>query len=340
MRDKILGAIIEKIKRNYVNDIAILAIYGSYVRGDTYKKSDIDFYFIPKTIKGENLKTGFILDDIGYDLWPMSWERLESLAEYRGMVSLIADAKVVFYDCDTDLKKFTDLQKKVKSPSDVDFNGEASKIIGVCKQYFFDIISSSDLSLRKTIAVRIIEELVFAIALINRTYTRLGWGKSIDEVSKMTLVPQQFAELCEMVICSETGAAIEDHIRLLINRTEEILVQNQSPCDFQREFSMFYEEAKSLYNKLCNACDTEDRVTASMAGASLQREILSILGMEEYKRAGFPDIVFAFHRDRLPDYKETVLRHEQCLVELLHRNRVKINIYRTFYEFKKDFIEA
>lgn len=72
MNEQIINIIFEKIEKDYDNDIAIFSIYSSYVRGDAYEKSDIDFYFIPKTNKGYELHTGFILDYIGYDLWPLS----------------------------------------------------------------------------------------------------------------------------------------------------------------------------------------------------------------------------------------------------------------------------
>lgn len=338
MNEQILNTIIEKIKKDYINDIAIISIYGSYVRGDAYEKSDIDFYFIPKTDKGNELQTGFILDGIGYDLWPMSWERLESLAEYKGMVSLIADAKVIYHSCDADLGRFAELQKKAKNPSNIDFDGEARKIIESCKQSFFDMVCCSDFSAQKETAIKIIENLIFAVALINKTYTHSGWGKSVDEVSKMDRVPERFSELCNIVICAQTNISIADSTRLLLNNTANLLSKNQVPFDIQNDFSMFYEEAKSLYNKLYNACDKNDTVTALMAGASLQHDMSSMLGIKDYQRIGFPDIVSDFHCDSLQIYKNTVIQHEQCLVSFLHEHDVKINIYDTFDDFRNDFL--
>ena len=90
--------------------------------------------------------TEFILDGIGYDLWPLLWERLETFASYKGMVSLIADAKVIYYNNDADLNKFADLQAKAQNPSNIDFDYEAKKIIESCKQHFFDITCNSDFS--------------------------------------------------------------------------------------------------------------------------------------------------------------------------------------------------
>lgn len=339
MNEQIINIIAETIHKTYKNDIDIFAVYGSYVRGDAHEKSDIDFYFIPKTDKGYELHTSFILDDIGYDLWPLSWDRLESFAEYKGMVSLIADAKVIYYGSDEDLSKFISLQYKAKHPTDADFDGEARKILETCKQDFFDMMCTLDLSRQKETAVKIIENLVFAIALINKSYTHSGWGKSIFEISKMPCIPDRFIELCNVVICSENNAVITDSIRLLIKNTAALFNGNQHTCNIQNDFVYFYEEAKSLYNKLYNACDTNDSVTALMAGVSIQCDLISMLGVEEYQSIGFPDITAAFRSNHLHDYKSTAFLHEYCLIDFLHKHSVKINIYNTIDEFEKHFIE-
>lgn len=254
------------------------------------------------------------------------------------MVSLIADAKVIYHNSEADLNRFLELQEKAKHPSAVDFDDESRKIIKNCKQYFFDMICNSDFSCQKEIAIKIIENLVLAVALINKTYTHSGWGKSIDEIAKMSHIPERFSELLNAVICAESNVKITDTIRLLISNTEDLLPKNQNSCDIQNDFNLFYEEAKSLYNKLYNACDKNDKATALMAGVSIQNDVASMLKRKTYKNIGFPDIVSAFHCDCLQDYKSTVLQHEQCFVNFLHEHRVKINMYDNFDDFKNDFL--
>ena len=80
---KVADLLIDKIKRDYKNDIAIVALCGSYIYGDTHQKSDLDFYFIPKTERGYEMSQCFILEDIGFDFWGMSWERAKSLADRK-----------------------------------------------------------------------------------------------------------------------------------------------------------------------------------------------------------------------------------------------------------------
>ena len=337
MNEQLLNTIIEKIKMDYEGDIAIFAIYGSYVRGDNYETSDIDFYFVPKTEKGKELSTAFILNDIGYDLWALSWERLESMANYKGMVSLIADAKVLYSNCDLDLKQFTELQNKAQNPSDVDFDDEARIAIERSKQYFFDIALNPNFSAQKEAAIRIIESLVYAVALINKTYTHSGWRKSIDEISKMTLVPDRFVELCNSAVCATDSESIANIAKLLISHTEALITNDKGSRNIQNDFHMYYEEAKSLYNKLYNACDGKDKLTSLMVGASLQNEMISMLERDAYLKFGFPDIVSGFTCDSLQEYKNLVVQHEECLIRFLFDNGIKINAYNSFDDFKNNF---
>ena len=79
-RSDLLATIVEKIEREYSQDIALLICYGSFVTGDYGATSDIDFFFVPRTKRGYELGNQFILNTIGYDLWPVSWDRLKNIS--------------------------------------------------------------------------------------------------------------------------------------------------------------------------------------------------------------------------------------------------------------------
>ena len=95
-KQKIIKALINKIKSKYKNDIAIVVCYGSYITDSAYQKSDLDFFFIPKTNKGYEMNMQFIIDDIGYDFWSLSWDRAEQIANFKEtIISIIAEGVVV-----------------------------------------------------------------------------------------------------------------------------------------------------------------------------------------------------------------------------------------------------
>ncbi|WLR54502.1 hypothetical protein LC048_19030 [Mesobacillus subterraneus] len=51
--------LIEKIKKDYRDDVACVVIMGSYIYGDSHSRSDLDLYFIPKTERGGSAREGF-----------------------------------------------------------------------------------------------------------------------------------------------------------------------------------------------------------------------------------------------------------------------------------------
>jgi hypothetical protein len=90
---RVADVLIDKIKKDYRDDIALVVIMGSYVYKDTHSKSDLDLYFVPKTGGGRNLGMVFIIDGIGFDFWPISWERLEGIADHNERITSIITRK-------------------------------------------------------------------------------------------------------------------------------------------------------------------------------------------------------------------------------------------------------
>ncbi len=77
--------------------------------------SDIDFYFVPKTGRGYELGLQFILDGIGYDLWPVSWERLAKISNLEEQIaSILMDGVVLFASSEDDLLKLEDLRRNLQ----------------------------------------------------------------------------------------------------------------------------------------------------------------------------------------------------------------------------------
>jgi predicted nucleotidyltransferase len=110
---EIVNVLIEKIKKDYFEDISIVYVYGSYLYSDFHALSDIDLYIVAKTNRGKNLGTTFILNGIGYDFWTVSWEWVERVAMYdERSPSLVTEGKVVYYGSENDLIRFNSLKEK------------------------------------------------------------------------------------------------------------------------------------------------------------------------------------------------------------------------------------
>ncbi|GIO36531.1 hypothetical protein J41TS12_13920 [Paenibacillus antibioticophila] len=73
--ENIIGMVIERAKRDFPEDIAIIGLTGSFSTGDFHEKSDLDLIIINNTDRGWGMSRCFILGDVGYDF--------EETKEYR-----------------------------------------------------------------------------------------------------------------------------------------------------------------------------------------------------------------------------------------------------------------
>ncbi|MEL7656605.1 MAG: nucleotidyltransferase domain-containing protein, partial [Bacillota bacterium] len=93
----LLPILVEKIETAYPDDISLLICYGSFITGDHSSLSDIDFFFVPSTERGFDLNHQFIIGQIGYDLWAVSWGKLERIAGLEDQpASILMDGQVLY----------------------------------------------------------------------------------------------------------------------------------------------------------------------------------------------------------------------------------------------------
>lgn len=73
----------------------LVAVEGHSVNGDGH--GECFDYFIPATERGNELAQTFIIDGIGTDLYPRSWERTERTAELDDRSTIcLGNARIVY----------------------------------------------------------------------------------------------------------------------------------------------------------------------------------------------------------------------------------------------------
>ena len=71
---KLIDMVIERAKREFADDIAIIGLTGSFATGDFHEKSDLDLIIVNDTPRGWDMAFCFILGDVGYDIYCTPWE--------------------------------------------------------------------------------------------------------------------------------------------------------------------------------------------------------------------------------------------------------------------------
>jgi len=335
----LLAAIVEKIETTYTEDISLFICYGSYVTGSYGAMSDIDFYFVPKTKRGYELGLQFILDGIGYDLWPVSWERLAKISSLEEQIaSILMDGVVLFASSEDDLLKLEDLRKSLQQnlTDDAIARKMSLKYLDEAKSKYFDLPTREGSELLVD-AVRIVETLLFALALLNGTYTRKGLKRIEDELRDFSIKPARFLATYRKLTRTNRKAEVQHLVHELIFETQEIwkarFEARTEPAD-PSDLAGFYEEFKSTYNKLLLACEEKNHENAYYAAFMIDRETTSFLA--SFTGPGiFPDMLEEVLRNDYETLRAKCIEHEQKLMELLKEHRVKINVYRDMNEFRK-----
>ncbi|OWR28919.1 hypothetical protein CDO73_17060 [Saccharibacillus sp. O23] len=284
------STLIERIRRHHAEDVAIAAYYGSYLDGTATDRSDLDFFFIPATPEGKNAGLSFILHDIGFDFWPLSWERAERMATLAdGKAGILADCRLLYVRSDEDLERFNNLKRQIKDLRSFEGEEEFIRLAETKMQVVYPVLyelrragTGRPLTYYRMQAYEIMTPIFEAIALLNRTYLRKGWGRNLPQLYNMSIRPEGLEANVNTLLRSanvnETVAACErlaDSLRVLIARRRSE-VQTEEP-DYPKRAVGFYEEFKGMLDKVQYACERKDYEVAFFAAAQADAELYSFL---------------------------------------------------------------
>lgn len=334
---RIAEILIEKIKKDYPKDISLVHVHGSYIYNDTHNLSDLDLYFVPKTERGYNLGTTFILNGIGCDYWALSWERLERIANHEEKTSsIITEGKILYYNSDEDLARFNLLKEKASNINNKEYflNNASEKIKDVYK-IFFAIKNCSNISEIRKHLIEFIYIISFVLAELNCITIKRGRKYLKQEILAMPIIPKNFSELYDNLFLSSDINKLKEIIDELIIDISKLIENQQkdinSKIQFNQAFNGWYEEMIQSYNKIYHACEIGDIYTPLFASVEFTAEI-----EELFSKIGIspvlPDIVGAYDPNNLNKIAKTAKKHQEQFVQLLIDNGIQI---KTFNDFKE-----
>ena len=333
----IIKAILNKIESKYPDDVAIFSCYGSFLTGETHSKSDIDFFFIPKTNRALELNFQFIIDDIGYDLWAVSWDRANRIADFDDpLIPLVADSKVLFSGSGEDKERFNGLRKKIKENlSNFPFMMKKSRqYLDKAKNRFYPLLSSRESSLFHSIALDMLKDIINSLVFLNSTYLKKGVYTIGEDIQDFTNVPDDFMKNVNDILESQDSDNIIENLIKLVDSMESLYkeIEGKENIAYHKHLQGFYEELKSIYNKLIHSCQAKDYIKAVYSAVTIDREVRGIL-KGEYENYNFPEMTAITKKK---DYKaaiEACIVHEHELLKVLEDCEVEINQFGKVNDF-------
>ena len=335
---EVAECLVEKIKKDYQNDVSLVHVHGSYFYKDTHDLSDLDLYFVPKSIRGYYLGQTFIINGIGYDYWALSWDRLERIANHEeNNASLITDGEILYYNSEEDLERFNKLKEKAGGLIDREKLVDRGKeIIKEIHREYFNIVNSGNIAEVRKAVIAIINNVSFLLSQINSTPIKRGRKHLKNEIMGMKIIPEDFAVIYEKFF-KETDISVIRELLFTFICNVETLLPNKISGTFYDNFKGFYEEMVQSYNRIYHACDTGDIYTPLYASVELTTEIEKLF---ERSNCSFtlPDLIGSYDPKNLGKMKEVAKNHQEELVKVLKENGIRIRTFNGIDELKK-FLE-
>lgn len=338
INEKLVDWAIAKIEKEYKDDVCLL------IGHDTLKleKDTAGLslgYFIPATENAYGLAKTFIINGIGYDLFPMSWERIEGLAnldEYN--TSCLEDVQILYCRNAEDEKRFTALQAKLQenlqNPEFV-FRKALEKMNIAMEIYQTMVFEESIGKVRKA-AGYIADFLSIAVAFINQTYFKNGQTNQIADVLAMKSIPENFIELYKGIVGADSTEELKKLCYTMIYNTRKFLnerkiwSQNKACSKDYSGLADWYQELCYTWRRIYHWCEQNDTVKSFIWGCGLQYELDIVkeeFGLDEM------DLLGEFNAHDMSDFRKRAEDLEKYIVDIIEEHGVVLDAYSSVEDF-------
>lgn len=329
---------IEKIKANYINDVALLvAVEGHSVNGDGH--GECFDYFVPASEKGNELSQTFIINEIGYDLYPRSWERTERTANLDDRATIcLGNAKILYSRTQEDEDRFEAIRKKLdENLNNKEFTyKKALENLNIAMDLYRTMMFEDELYKVKMAAGYINNYLSLAVVYMNGTYFKNWRDGQLPELVKLKDIPENFIEYYRAVIHAKTTNEMKSLAHLMISTARQFIASHktvQTASQYNSNFvdlANWYQELCLTWRRIRYYCHINNSAAAFGDACNLQNE-LSIVSEEFGLRK--MDLLGYFDASNLEKLLHQATELENYIVTEIESHGVKLKRYDTVEAF-------
>lgn len=328
---------VKKIETDFRDDVCLLLEHRTLKLEKDMEAKTFSFY-IPATNRANGLARTFIIDGIGYDLFPLSWERIERTADVKEYnTTCLADAEILWVKSEEDRQRFVSLQARLQAnlQNPQYMLERAKKWFDTVKEIFQDtLFEEKPYKVRENVG-HICDLLSISVAFVNGRYFAHGQTSQLSELSGMKKVPVDFAKLYESIIREPSPNAQKRLCHEMITSTKAFL-EAQEKCseksvipDFS-ELAAWYQELIYTWRRVYHWCDMNDPVNTYIWCCNLQNEV-DEWGM----KFGIVDVdIFGYFKaDDLSSFRKRAEAVEASFRQAISVSGVKLDEYKTVEDF-------
>ena len=329
---------VNKIKTEYLNDVALLvAVEGHSVNGDGH--GECFDYFIPSTDRGNELSQTFIINGIGYDLYPRSWERTERTANLDDRATIcLSNAKILYSSKKEDEDRFYSIQKKLyDNLGDKAFiYKKALENLNISMDLYRTLMFEDAVYKVRMAAGYIDYYLSLAVAYLNGTSFRNWREGRLTELQMLKEIPENFIEYHKAVINTQAINELKSLAHLMISVTRKFIASHKSlqakvqdSCNFSG-LANWYQELSLTFRRLRFYCEIGNSDAAFEDACNLQNELIIVkeeFGLHEM------DLLGSFDTANLMKISSQATELEKYIVLEIENHEINLNKYDTLEAF-------
>lgn len=341
--------VIKKIKTEYKDDVALLiGVKGHNINGDSHGEC-FDF-FVPDTDRGNELAETFMIDGVGHDLYPRTWERLEKSVQLEDMPIVIDRATILYARSREDEERFKSLKKRLhENLNNSEFvYGKALECIDKALEIYRSLIFEEKNYRVRSEANYIHLYLSKAVAYLNNTYTesaiyseRQAYNDSVESriyhCPGMKIVPNGFFDYARRLLEAQDVNSIREIILSLLKTTRSFILERKPTVEHHIEtkvnydnFADWYQELSLTWRRIRFFCENNMVEEAYTDACYLQEEFMYI--SQEYQVEEL-NLLDAFDENDLSLLEERSNMLEDIIKNILAEHKVPMNSYNSLEDF-------
>lgn len=343
--------VIKKIETEYKNDIALLiGIKGHATNEDSH--GECFDYFVPATDRGNELAETFIIDGVGHDLYPRSWERLENSVQLEDMALLIDKATILYARSREDEERFKSLKKRLhENLNNPEFvYGKALECMDKALEIYRSLIFEEKNYRARSEANCIHLYLSKAMAFLNNTYTesaiyseRQAYNDMAESrmyhCPEMKSVPNGFFDYARRLLEAQDVRSLREIIFSLLKVTRKFILERKPTVERQtaaivnyNNLADWYQELSLTWRRIRFFCENNMVEEAYTDACYLQEEFMYI--SQEYQVEEL-NLLDSFDANDLSLLEKRSNMLEEIIKDILAEHNVSINSYDSLEDFLK-----
>lgn len=346
--ENIIGMVIERAKRDFPEDIAIIGLTGSFSTGDFHEKSDLDLIIINNTDRGWGMSRCFILGDVGYDLYCTPWEtRIEAEANLEStMVAHLVDLQILYCAKPEYMEKFNSYKQRaldaLAKPIGSECIGRAKKYIDLAKREYTNALLSDDPGTVRYASGEVLYHLINALTHLNNTYLKRGIKRYLEETKEYRYLPENYESNYMGVINAKTADEIRSASCRLLKSMMDLYHRMEK--EFSEQPVPTYDNLRGTYeelwcncrNKMIESAELNDKSYAFHAAIGAQNfldEMTKAIGTRRFELMPY------FDADHLYLFKDKFLQAMDEYVDEYNKVGRKAERYDSFEQLYDEYMK-